>query len=39
MIIWGIFWGAVLGLIWPNSGDEGWFLGALFGLFGGFSLR
>lgn len=39
MIIWGIFWGAVLGLMWPNSGDEGWFLGALFGLFGGFSLR
>jgi uncharacterized membrane protein len=39
MIIWSIFWGAVLGWMWPGYGDFGVFLGAFLGVFAGFSLR
>ena len=39
MIIWSIFWGAVLGWFWPGYGDFGVFLGGFLGLFAGLSLR
>ncbi|MDB5964251.1 MAG: hypothetical protein JWQ72_751, partial [Polaromonas sp.] len=39
MIIWGIFWGAVLGIFWPGMGDVGIFAGAFFGFFIGLSAR
>ena len=39
MIIWSIFWGAVLGWMWPGYGDFGVFLGGFLGFFAGFSLR
>ncbi len=39
MIIWSIFWGAVLGWMWPGYGDFGVFVGAFLGVFAGFSLR
>lgn len=39
MIIWSIFWGAVLGWMWPGYNDFGVFLGAFLGFFAGFSLR
>jgi uncharacterized membrane protein len=39
MIIWGIFWGAMLGWLWPGYGDAGPYLGAILGFFAGLSLR
>ncbi|MCZ8255263.1 MAG: hypothetical protein O9327_06330, partial [Polaromonas sp.] len=39
MIIWSIFWGAVLGWFWPGYGDFGVFVGGVLGFFAGFSLR
>lgn len=39
MIIWSIFWGAVLGWMWPGYGEFGVFLGGFLGFFAGFSLR
>jgi uncharacterized membrane protein len=39
MVIWCIFWGAMLGWFWPGSGDSGLVAGAFFGLLAGVSLR
>ncbi len=39
MVIWGIFWGAVAGALWPGYGDWQMYLGAVLGLFAGLSLR
>lgn len=40
MVIWGAFWGAVLGLLWPGYGDEFQAVaGALLGALAGLSLR
>lgn len=39
MIIWGIFWGAVLGSWFGGHGDFGPFVGAILGFFAGLSLR
>ncbi len=40
MIVWGIFWGAVLGLFWRGHGTEfNMFVGAVLGALAGFSLR
>lgn len=39
MVIWSIFWGAVLGAMWPGSGDWQVFAGAFWGFFAGLSLR
>lgn len=39
MIIWGIFWGAVLGSWFGGYGDFGPFVGAILGFFAGLSLR
>lgn len=39
MLIWGVVWGAVLGLLWPDWGGDGWMPGALLGLAAGWSLR
>jgi uncharacterized membrane protein len=38
-MIWGIFWGAVLGGLWPHSGDFAIYVGAFLGFFVGWSLR
>lgn len=39
MIIWGIFWGAVLGSWFGGYGDFGPFVGGILGFFAGLSLR
>ncbi|HET6829456.1 MAG TPA: DUF2339 domain-containing protein [Ramlibacter sp.] len=40
MVIWGAFWGAVLGMLWPGYGDELQAIaGALLGALAGLSLR
>ncbi len=39
MIIWGIFWGAVLGSWFGGYGDFGPFVGGVLGFFAGLSLR
>ena len=39
MLIWGIFWGAVIGLVSSDFRGYGAWLGAFLGFFGGFSLR
>lgn len=38
-IIWGIFWGSVLGSFWPGSGDFTAMFGGFVGLIAGLSLR
>jgi uncharacterized membrane protein len=38
-VIWGIFWGAVLGNFWPGNDELGMLVGGFFGLFAGLSLR
>ncbi len=39
MVIWGIFWGALLGALWPGYGDWQMYPGAVLGMLAGLSLR
>jgi uncharacterized membrane protein len=38
-MIWGAFWGAALGALWPGYGNSSTFIGLFFGWFAGVSLR
>jgi uncharacterized membrane protein len=38
-MIWGIFWGVVLGGFWPQGGDFSVYVGGFLGFFAGLSLR
>ena len=39
MVLWGIFWGFVLGRLWPGYGDWLGYVGGVIGFFVGWSLR
>ena len=39
MLIWGAFWGAVLGALWPGWDDGAWVGGLLLGLLAGWTLQ
>jgi hypothetical protein len=39
LIIWGIFWGAIIGACWPGSSEEATSIGVIFGFLAGLSLH
>jgi uncharacterized membrane protein len=39
MVLWGVVWGAILGLLWPGWGEAGTVLGAVLGALAGWTLR
>ena len=39
MVLWGVVWGAILGLLWPGWGEAGTVVGAVLGALAGWSLR
>ena len=39
IVLWGIAWGAVLGMLWPQSGDLATYIGGFFGFFAGLTLH
>jgi uncharacterized membrane protein len=39
MLIWGVVWGAIVGLLWPGWDSDAWLVGAALGLAAGWSLR
>lgn len=39
MVLWGMLWGAFVGLLWPGMGDWGWLPGAIIGSLMGLTLR
>ena len=39
MVLWGVVWGAILGLMWPGWDGAGTVAGAVLGALAGWSLR
>ena len=39
MVLWGVVWGAILGLLWPGWDEAGTVVGAVLGALAGWTLR